>query len=405
MSCDHVNYVVLVAAAHSRRFWFAGFERNLIPSGLITLVFVIPHLALAAGGVASLIICLVIVYTKHLHGAHTFDDAAGIQKVHNEPTPRVGGIAILISAALAASLTPPEVARLLWPMLLAALPAFLVGALEDLSKRDRINERLLATFASGIFACWLTGVSLTRIDVPLFDSLLTVSAISIFFTAFALCGVTNAINIIDGFNGLAGGTVLLCLSALGLIAFQVADAEMAKICFVLAGSIFGFMLVNYPKGKLFLGDGGAYLLGFILGWVAVLVAIRNPVHVSPWAPLLACGYPILEVLFSMMRRRARTRKIAGADRLHLHSLVWARLVRHSFPKASVTTQNAMVLPLILVFAIIPAACSIVFKNSTPTLIGAFLVCAFLYALLYARLVHFRWTLPRMKPYRAPTRKA
>jgi hypothetical protein len=65
----------------------------------------------------------------------------------------------------------------------------------------------------------------------------------------------------------------------------------------------------------------------------------------------------------------------------------------------------MVLPLILVFAIIPAACSIVFKNSTPTLIGAFLVCAFLYALLYARLVHFRWTLPRMKPYRAPTREA
>ena len=359
------------------------------------MVFAIPHLALAAGGVASLVICLAIVYTKHLHGSHTLDRAAGVQKVHEEPTPRVGGVAILISFAIGAALTPPEVARLLWPMLFASLPAFLVGAIEDLFKRDRVSERMIATFASGVLAWWLTGVSLTRIGIPVLDSVLLVTPISVLFTAFALSGVANSINIIDGFNGLAGGTALICLTALGLIAFQAADAEMAKICFVLAGSIFGFLLVNYPKGKIFLGDGGAYLIGFLLGWVAVLIAVRNPHHVSPWAPLLACGYPILEVLFSMLRRRARTLNLGGADRLHLHSLLWARVVCKKWPQAAPTTQNALVFPLVFLFAVIPASLAVVLKGSTPQLMGAFLFCALLYALIYARLVHFRWALPKL----------
>jgi UDP-N-acetylmuramyl pentapeptide phosphotransferase/UDP-N-acetylglucosamine-1-phosphate transferase len=368
-------------------FWF--FKADI-------LVFAIPHLALTAGGVASLLICLLIVWTKHLHGSHTLDSDAGIQKVHEEPTPRVGGIAILISVAIGAALTPPEVAAIIWPMLIASLPAFFVGAIEDLFKRDRVRERMIATFASGVLAWWLTGISLTRVGIAPIDAVLVLTPISVLFTAFALSGVANAINIIDGFNGLASGTVLLCLSALGLIAFQAADAEMAKICFVLSGSIFGFMLVNYPKGKIFLGDGGAYLLGFLLGWVAVLVAMRNPYHVSPWAPLLACGYPVLEVLFSMLRRRARTLELGGADRLHLHSLLWARVARRWFAGSSVTVQNAAVFPMVLLFAMVPAGLAVAFKSSTPKLMLSGLFCAALYAMVYARLVHFRWAIPKLR---------
>ena len=366
------------------------------------MVFAIPHLALTAGGIAALAICLLIVWTKHLHGSHTLDSESGVQKVHEEPTPRVGGVAILISAMIGAALTPPEVATILWPMLIASLPAFLLGAIEDLFKRDRVRERMIATFASGVLAWWLTGVSLTRVGIPMFDAVLAFVPISVLFTAFALSGVANAVNIIDGFNGLASGTVLLCLSALGLIAFLAADAEMAKICFVLAGSIFGFMLVNYPKGKIFLGDGGAYLLGFLLGWVAVLVAMRNPHHVSPWAPLLACGYPVLEVLFSMLRRRARTLELGGADRLHLHSLLWGRVARHWFPASSAVVQNAAVFPMVLLFAAVPASLAVYFRNNTLALMLSFVFSALLYSLIYARLVHFHWTRPRLRPVQKST---
>jgi UDP-N-acetylmuramyl pentapeptide phosphotransferase/UDP-N-acetylglucosamine-1-phosphate transferase len=359
------------------------------------LGFAVPHLALLIGGFVSFAICLGIVLTKRLHGQHTLDLAAGIQKVHSEPTPRIGGLAIFVGLCITWVFTPPLVAVHLQALLLASLPAFLAGTLEDLSKRDKVSERLLATFLSGILAWWLTGVSLTRIGIPGFDFLLSIVPISVIFTAFAISGVANAVNIIDGLNGLAGGVVLVCLCALGVIAFRIGDVEMAKLCLVLTAAIFGFMLVNYPRGKIFLGDGGAYLLGFLLGWCAVMIAMRNP-GISPWGPLLACGYPILEVLFSMARRRARKLKIGQPDRLHLHSLLWARLTRKWFKDCSPTIQNASVLPLILLYALIPASLAVIFSTSTPKLVFAFVISAYIYALIYARLVHFSWTLPKLR---------
>lgn len=357
--------------------------------------FAIPQLALTAGAVASFAICLSIVLTKELHGEHTLDSSSGVQKIHQSPTPRVGGVAIFVSLVLSWWLTPPIVADLLGPMLIAAIPAFLAGVTEDLVKRGHVTERLFATFASGLLAWWLLRYSLRRIDVPGIDYFLAITPISVLFTAFAVGGVANAINIIDGVNGLAGGIVLLCLSSLGLIAYQVYDYEIAKLCFVIGGAIFGFLLVNYPYGKIFLGDGGAYLLGFLMGWIAVMLTARNP-GISPWAPLLACGYPILEVLFSMARRSARKLKLGHPDRLHLHSLVYARLVRPALSNRSAAMKNAAVFPIMLLYAIIPASLAVVLRTSTLMLMLAFVACGFIYALSYARLVHFGWTLPKLR---------
>lgn len=357
--------------------------------------FAVPHLALLVGGLVSFAICLGIVFTKRLHGQHTLDSDAGVQKIHSQPTPRIGGLAILIGLAVTWVFTPPLVAVHLQAILLAALPAFVAGTLEDVTKRDRVSERLFATFLSGVLAWWLTGISLTRIGIPGLDSLLSILPISVIFTAFAVSGVANAVNIIDGLNGLASGVVLICLCSLGFIAFRIGDVEMAKLCFVLTAAIFGFMLVNYPSGKIFLGDGGAYLLGFLLGWCAVMIAMRNP-GISPWGPLLACGYPILEVLFSMARRRARKLKIGQPDRLHLHSLLWARVSRKLLKGQTAIVQNASVLPLILLYASIPAVLAVMLSDSTPKLVLAFVLCAYLYALIYARLVHFSWALPKLR---------
>jgi UDP-N-acetylmuramyl pentapeptide phosphotransferase/UDP-N-acetylglucosamine-1-phosphate transferase len=359
------------------------------------VLFAIPHLALTTAGLTSFAICLGIVWTQHLHGAHTLDSDSGVQKIHEEPTPRIGGVAILIGLVIGWFFTPTEVGVVLGPILIASLPAFFAGVAEDIVKRGRVTERLLATFASGVLAWWLTGDSLTRIGVGGVDWLLAITPISVLFTAFAVGGVANAINIIDGLNGLASGIVLLCMSTLGLIAFLSGDAEMAKICFIFGGATFGFLVINYPYGKIFLGDGGAYLLGFVLGWIAVMVAMRNP-SVSPWAPMLACGYPIIEVLFSMARRRARALKLGHPDRLHLHSLIWARVTRKWLIGRSTVIQNAAVFPIMLMYALIPALLAVVFRKNTMILIVSFLVCAFIYALIYARLVHFRWVMPSLR---------
>ena len=349
----------------------------------------VPHFALIVGALATFLICQLIVLTQHLHSHHTMDTVHGIQKVHVMPTPRVGGIAIVFGLLIAWYFASGPLRQMMGPVLIASIPAFVSGTVEDISKRGSVSERLLATIASGLIAWLLTGISVRSVDVWGVDTLLSLAPISIVLTAIAVGGVANSINIIDGVNGLAGATVIICISALGFIAYSAGDINLTKFCIIIASVTGGFMLVNYPLGKIFLGDGGAYLLGFLLGWTSVMLIVRNN-SISPWAPLLVCAYPVLEVLFSMLRRFARTHSLGHPDRLHLHSLVWARVVKIHFPKLSVLSQNSLVLPFMMVYAMIPAGLAIYFRTNTIYLALSFLFCALLYFLIYMRLVRFKW---------------
>lgn len=284
-------------------------------------------------------------------------------------------------------LAPPLVNDVLRTILIASLPAFVFGLAEDLTRKVGVRERLLATMASGVLAWWLSGISLTRIDVWGLDSILAWVPISVLFTAFAVGGIANAINIIDGFNGLASGVILICLSSLGVIAFLAGDPVMAKVCFILGGVTTGFLLVNFPLGKIFLGDGGAYLLGFWLAWIAVLISVRNP-YISPWSSLLACAYPITEVLFSVYRRRRRNQHPGHPDRLHLHSLVKSRVVGKYGKQQSLIARNSSVAPYLWLLAAVPALIAPVLRDSTASLMTAFVAFFALYYSLYFLLIKF-----------------
>jgi UDP-N-acetylmuramyl pentapeptide phosphotransferase/UDP-N-acetylglucosamine-1-phosphate transferase len=353
------------------------------------------QIAALVGFATTLTLCVMLVLTKRWHGKLTLDGTDGVQKFHTAPTPRVGGIGLLLGLSAAWSILPHDhaVEDLLGPMLLAGLPAFLFGTAEDLTKRVGVRERLLATMASGVLAWWITDIGITRVDLWAIDALLTWVPLSVAFTAFAVGGVANAVNIIDGFNGLASGVLIICFCAIGLIAQQAGDAHLTQVCLVLASVTAGFLLVNFPFGKIFLGDGGAYLMGFLLAWVAVLLPARNPA-VSPWAALLACGYPILEVLFSIWRRHQRDLHPGHPDRLHMHSLVKSRMVRKHLLHLPGVLRNASVSPLIWIFSTVPASLSVVFAHSTGWLIGSFVLSAVLYAVFYSKLVYFGWKLPK-----------
>jgi UDP-N-acetylmuramyl pentapeptide phosphotransferase/UDP-N-acetylglucosamine-1-phosphate transferase len=202
--------------------------------------------------------------------------------------------------------------------------------------------------------------------------------------------VANAVNIIDGFNGLATGAVAIMLGALGLMALNVGDTALATVCFVVAVAALGFGAVNWPLGKIFLGDGGAYLLGFLLAWVAVLLPMRNP-QVNAWATILVCIYPVLEVAFSVRRRLSREgRHPAQPDRVHLHHLIHRRVVCQSFPGLGAVLQNGLTSPLVWFFVALPAAWGVVFAQNTPMLAAAVGALVFGYSAIYARLSQFRW---------------
>lgn len=340
-------------------------------------------------GTVAFLMALLLVVTQQWHGHMSMDSTFGVQKFHTNPTPRVGGIAILAGLLIGYLLTKPNSQSLLGPLLLAGTPAFVFGLVEDLTKRVSVRSRLLATMGSGVLGWAITGNSITDVDVPGLDWLLSFAAVSVLFTAFAVGGIANAINIIDGFNGLAGGTVIIILAAFGVMASGFGDYDLVRICFILAGAVVGFLLVNWPLGKLFLGDGGAYFIGFALAWLAVLITRRH-YEISAWAPMLACGFPVLEVLFSMLRRRRRRLGIGAPDRLHLHSLVKRRLTNRLMPRASNLARNSATGAIMWLAALLPALIAVQWPTNTLMLVAGFCMCAVVYSAVYARLTQFCW---------------
>lgn len=286
-------------------------------------------LALLAVFITALTVCTGLILTQRWHGKHTLDhDLSGVQKIHQRPVPRIGGVAVFIAlliGGLAALLIEEPTAEQILTLLACSLPAFLAGLTEDLTKRVGVRTRLYASFASAALAGWILDALLVRLSTPGLDYLIAFAPISVLFTCFAVGGLTNAVNIIDGINGLAAGSVILMLSGLGAMAWMNQDILVFEMCLVGIAALAGFMVLNFPGGRIFLGDGGAYLAGFWLAQCAVLLLARNP-EVSTWSVLLACIYPVWETVFSMFRRQVISRASSGeADQVHLHHVLLTRL--------------------------------------------------------------------------------
>ncbi len=275
----------------------------------------------------SLIVCVALVVTQHLHGHFTHDDHNGVQKFHVMPTPRIGGAAIAIAYAMVWPFVPEDI-RGMWAMIgLAGIPALVAGLGEDLTRHVGIRTRLLATMASGLILAVLTGYTMHKVDLPGVDLLLQFYPLALLFTAFAVGGVANAINIIDGFNGLAAGTLLIMFGTFAAVAWLVDDMLVFCLATFFSTLILGFFVVNFPLGRIFLGDGGAYFSGFLLATLGVLLPMRNP-EISSWTAILICGYPVIETLASMWRKSHRDGHSVGKpDRVHFHMLAYRRYAR------------------------------------------------------------------------------
>jgi UDP-N-acetylmuramyl pentapeptide phosphotransferase/UDP-N-acetylglucosamine-1-phosphate transferase len=280
--------------------------------------------------IGSFSVSFLVVVTKRWHGRLTLDhDLQGIQKIHRTPVPRIGGLGVaigLIFATFIAFYLGGRKSGMTATLLFCAVPVFLAGLSEDITKKVSVRMRLNASFTSAALAVWMLDAELIRLNTPFLDTLVTFAPISVLFTCFAVGGVTHAINIIDGLNGLAAGSVSLMLAGFAAIAWQAGDVQVMNMCLWGIAALLGFLCLNYPFGRIFLGDGGAYLAGFWLAECGVLLLSRNP-EVSTWAVLLCCLYPVWETLFSVYRRQIIHRVSSGTpDMTHMHHLVYRRLL-------------------------------------------------------------------------------
>jgi UDP-N-acetylmuramyl pentapeptide phosphotransferase/UDP-N-acetylglucosamine-1-phosphate transferase len=372
---------------------------------LHTKLYIMPnnlHMYFAViAGVSSFAACIVILLTQPLHARFTMDaDLCGIQKFHLKPVPRIGGVAV-ISGLLAVpvyiyfryedQVSGVYVNAIVFALISAA-PAFAAGLAEDLTKSVSVRMRLIATFLSALLGSWLLGASLTRVDIVGFDFLLQFAPFSLVVTAIAVAGVANSVNIIDGFNGIAAGAVIVILSGIAFLANQVGDQLVFILSLAGIGAAMGMVVLNFPTGRLFMGDGGAYLLGFWVAEMAVLLVARN-LQITAWQLLAICAYPVTEVMFSIYRRKFIRKVGPGtADRLHLHTLIYRRVVcRHIRDRKSrAWIRNAAVACLLVPWISVATWVSVTYGG---TIARAFLIIfaqVFIYVAVYGRLVRGHW---------------
>jgi UDP-N-acetylmuramyl pentapeptide phosphotransferase/UDP-N-acetylglucosamine-1-phosphate transferase len=248
----------------------------------------------------------------------------GVQRAHTHLVARIGGLpiylAVVCTAAAISIWREPVLMQSLALLLVCAFVAFIGGLCEDYTGGCGRGRRLLLTMAGATLAYFLLDAKIERIDLPFGLVILASSWVALPLTVLAIAGIANAVNIIDGFNGLASMVTICMLLSLAYVALQVGDMFVLITALMVAGATAGFLIWNYPVGLIFLGDGGAYFIGFMLGELALLLVMRNP-EVSTWYAALLLIYPAFETIFSVYRRMfVRGKSPAVPDGIHLHSL-------------------------------------------------------------------------------------
>ena len=249
------------------------------------------------------------------------EDAGAVQAAHTRPTARVGGLAIMVALAAGALMhNTPSSDHIFVLTLASALPVFIVGLGEDVGLFASPRRRLLAAAASGVLFILLIGQWLAATDIPGLDYALQWTPAALLFSIILAAGVSHAFNLIDGLNGLAGLTALGAALALAAVAHAAELPGHRDALLIMSAAVVGFLILNFPFGKIFLGDAGAYTLGHMLVWIAISILWSAPA-VSPLAVLLIFFWPIADTLLAIARRLRLGKSITQPDRLHFHQFV------------------------------------------------------------------------------------
>lgn len=273
-------------------------------------------LVLAASSVSAAV-ALTIVRFKFLLSSSMERSLGARQSSHRVPTPRLGGVAVLLGILATLCLGLRDFNE--W-VFIAVLPVFVSGLLEDFGIETAPKLRLLVMALAALAASYVTGDVVSSIDLPFLDPIFVMPGIGLVFTVFAVVGLTNGINLIDGVNGLASSKVIFASVALSYVAFIHGDVALFTASLVIAAATLGVFIVNFPFGRIFMGDAGAYSLGFVLAWIVILLNERHP-EISAWSLLCIISWPIFDTIFAIVRRLKSGAATDRPDHLHFHQLV------------------------------------------------------------------------------------
>ncbi len=259
-----------------------------------------------------------------------FDYGLEARKVHGRPIPRLGGLAIVL--AFYAPLLGMKLyatglsehfyadAQRATALMLGGLAISLLGLYDDLRGAGALVKLLVQLGVAA--AMWFAGFRIEQLGP------VSLGALSLPVTLLWIAGVVNAMNLIDGLDGLAGGIAFLALGASFVVAFYRGDATMALLSAALAGSTAGFLVYNFNPASIFMGDTGSMFLGFILAAGSVQTSQKASTAVALLAPMMSLGLPIADTVLAIARRAAAGRPIFSADREHIHHRLLAIGLSH-----------------------------------------------------------------------------
>lgn len=236
------------------------------------------------------------------------------RKIHKNPTPRLGGLAIFLGAFFGALYLQPQHEYIV-EILLGAIVIIMTGALDDrfsLKPVVKLTGQLIA--ASFLLS---SGLIIDRITLPVFG-IVDLGVFSVLVTLLWIVGITNAINLIDGLDGLATGVSTIALTSMFIMAIIDVRVMAAYLCVVLIGANLGFLYHNFYPAKIYMGDTGSNFLGYMIAVVSILGLFKNIALFSFIIPIIVLAVPIFDTLFAILRRALNKERIMMADNKHVH---------------------------------------------------------------------------------------
>ncbi|WP_067728635.1 glycosyltransferase family 4 protein [Oceanobacillus damuensis] len=285
------------------------------------------YIALAICFIASMLITPLVIKLAIKVGAV---DKPNERKVHEKLMPRLGGLAMFISFLIGFLIFIPETIEA-WPILLGSIIIVTIGIIDDLkelSAKTKLAGQIAAaviTVLGGIqieYITWFTGdiIQFGGWAVPL--------------TIVWIVAITNAINLIDGLDGLAAGVSSIVLLTFSALAISMGNPLVALLGFIMLGSTLGFLVFNFYPAKIFMGDTGSLFLGYVISVLAVMGLFKNVAIFSLIVPIIILGVPILDTTFAIIRRIIHKKPLSAPDKFHLH---------HCLIKLGFTHQQSVII--------------------------------------------------------------
>lgn len=300
--------------------------------------------------------------------------------IHENEICRLGGLLFFLGISTYSFLNYSD--SLINHICISLIPIILIGVKEDLFHDVDPNKRLFAMTISILIFFYFNNFTFPVIDTPVIDFLNDNLVLASIFFSFSILVLINGMNMIDGMNGLLLLVSFCQLFSLYEISNYYNDQDIVKLIVVFSLFLLTIFLFNFPFGKIFMGDTGAYMLGFVIGSIVIVLYARHD-DLSPYSAILILIYPCFEVLFSVIRKLLKSESPFLPDANHLHTLVF-KMINKNLKQKNLIFKNSFTTVILFPLWLIPSVLTIKFYNDLKIV----LLCIFIYLIFYLILYLF-----------------